>query len=373
MRHFIFETKNLLLTRKFLIILGVIIGLISLLFLRNYMFQSHAENLEKKELERIVKFHRDLDYSLEIHLMENDGDKQAIERKEINELILEKALIWSSSFNQREDWKSLLQKEIDYLQSLGAFIEAEEELPLSLEEIDKRLLLNEELLKRNIPPEYENYSIAIPNFLKQVFDFLAMYGMAILLLLLISDVLATEFENRTILFQFTQPINRSKIIFSKYFASIFMFVIVLVVIFLTSYVNPALFGRQGDFHFPVFIERNNELQPISIYDYLLSTIISIVIFSLLIISLYLLFSLITKHTLLTLFSVICLSILGAILAILIPTKTIALINPFRYFLSMNYLTFQTNQYWYDGFGASIFLTILCLFLAAWKIRTAKIE
>lgn len=373
MRYFIFECKKLLFTKRFLIALAIIIGAISLLFFRNLTFQDYAREQVIKEHSRIVKFHRDKDYALYNHLTENDGDQNALEQKERNEPILQKALIWSTSYTGGEPWQEVLHKENEYLLSLDPQIELEEAIPLSLEEIKNSLILNDELLKREIPPEFENYSIATPNFLKQVVDFFVMYGSIVIILILLSDLLAGEFENRTILFQFTQPINRANIIFSKFAAALIMYAIVLLSIILTAYALPTFLGEKGDFNYPVFIEQAGELQAIAISDYLLYAGLANFVLALLIISLYLLFSVLTKHILLTLFTVAGISISAALLASIFKGKLIALLNPFRFLLSMNFISMQTNQNWYDGLIASGLLTITFLFIASQLIKKSKVE
>src|SRR5690625_6588036 len=110
MRHFVFEIKKLLFTKKFLIALCFIIAAISLLFIRNYTFQDYAAEIERKEIQRIVKFHRDVDYTLSYYLRENDGDKIAIEKLARNEEVLQKALVWSLKekyFTDKDDFYSV--------------------------------------------------------------------------------------------------------------------------------------------------------------------------------------------------------------------------------------------------------------------------
>lgn len=373
MRHFVFEIKKLLFTKKFLIALCFIIAAISLLFIRNYTFQDYAAEIERKEIQRIVKFHRDVDYTLSYYLRENDGDKIAIEKLARNEEVLQKALVWSTTYNRQEDWSSILEKENAYLHSLQVLIDAEDEIPLTMEEIKDRLMFNEELLARNISPEYEDYSIALPNFMKQIIDFIVMYGALVIILILISDLLSGEFESRTLLFQFSQPLKRSNIIFSKFFSAIIMYILVLGTVLVTTFALPTFFGEKGDFNYPVFIEVSNGIHPISISDYVQSAIIANFVFALLIIALYLLFSLITKHTLLTLVSVTSIALAGAMLAMFIKGKLIALLNPFRYLLSMEFITIQNNQNWYDSIIVSLLLTIIFVVISNQIIKTSKVE
>lgn len=372
MRYFIFECKKSIFNRKFLITLGIVLLAITLLFLRNVSFQDYAREQVMKEHSSLVKIHRDKDYDLQIYLSENDGDKNAIVQKERNEEILQKLLIWTSGYTQKKEWQEVLKFENEYLISLDAQIEADEVTPISLEEKNKMILFNEELLKREIPPEFEDYSIARPNFLKQVVDFYMMYGFLILILILINDLLSTEYENRTILFQFTQPIKRANIIFSKFASAFMIYLITLFLILLTSYSLPTLFGEIGDFNYPVFIEKSGELIPIAISEYILYAMITNFFLALLMISLYLLLSVLTKHSLLTLFSLAAISIFGALLSNLFQTKLIASINPFRFLLRMDFITLQTNQTWHDGIIASVLLSIITLLIASRLIRKSKV-
>jgi len=370
-----FELKNLIFSKKFLITLALLISAISTLFARNYLLQDYAFEQKDEEISSLIKFHRDKIYAYEGYLLENPGHKQTEELIKANEPSLQAALIWRSGFVKEGDWREILENETAYIESLDIYFEQEDEdeHPLSSAERSFRIQKNEEYLQRDIPPEYIDYSLAVPNFFKQVIDLFVKYGGFIIILILISELLAHEFETRKILFQFTQPIKRANIIIAKFFAAVIAYVITLAVILLTTYIIPTFFGHDGSFEYPIFININEQLQAINIAKYISNVIIVSIFFALVIISLYLLISLFMKQTLLTLFVVTIITVFGALIPLVTKVDIVTWINPFRYFLTTDFMYMQNISFWYQGIPASILLTILFLMFAMIHIRYIKVE
>lgn len=373
MKHFRFEFKNLILTKKFLIALALLIAAVSLLFYRNILFQDYAKEQEMKELDTYIKYHRDKDYSYDRHLAETPGDKEVQVKQELNDEVLQSALIWSSTRSRDEDWQLTVQSEINFLEQVIGYLDMGEEHLLDHEEIMYRITLNNEFLDRNIPPEYENYSIALPNFTKQIIDLFVMYGSFFIVLLLISELLSYEFESRSILFQFTQPLNRANIIISKFFSAIALYIIVTIIMLLTSVTATSIFGTKGYFDYPILAEFDGVLQSIPIADYLIYALIANAVIIIFMIALYLLYSVLTQHTLLSLFLTAITIVFGHFLTTFINWDPVAWISPFRPALSMEFVTLQNNQTWFQSIPITLILTIVILIMAILKIRTAKVE
>src|SRR5690625_5893336 len=133
------------------------------------------------------------------------------------------------------------------------------------------------------------------------------------------------------------------------------------------------FGHDGSFEYPIFININEQLQAINIAKYISNVIIVSIFFALVIISLYLLISLFMKQTLLTLFVVTIITVFGALIPLVTKVDIVTWINPFRYFLTTDFMYMQNISFWYQGIPASILLTILFLMFAMIHIRYIKVE
>src|SRR5690625_3598933 len=127
MKHFMFELKNLIFSKKFLITLAFLISAISTLFARNYLLQDYAFEQKDEEISSLIKFHRDKIYAYEGYLLENPGHKQTEELIKANEPSLQAALIWRSGFVKEGDWREILENETAYIESLDIYFERSEE------------------------------------------------------------------------------------------------------------------------------------------------------------------------------------------------------------------------------------------------------
>lgn len=373
MKHFRFEFKKLIWTKKFLIALILLIVAVSLLLYRNILLQDYAKEQKMNETSSFIKFHRNKEFAYERELEIGGNNEETEMLKEKNEVVLQSALEWSSIEIKDQDWRAILQSEISFLEQAREYKEMGEEHPLDDRELTYRLTLNNELLNKNIPPDYEKYSVALPNFTKQVVDLFVMYGSFFIVLVLISELLSHEFESRSIFFQFTQPLNRANIVLSKFLSAIVMYIILSFVMLLISVVATSIFGKQGYFEYPILIELDGVLQSITITDYLTYALIANAVIIMFMIALYLLYSVLTQHTLLSLFLTTGTILFGYFFTMLINWAPFAWINPFRYVLSTDYILFQNNQVWYQAIPITIVLTIAFLIIAMQKIKKSKVE
>ncbi|MDY0407900.1 hypothetical protein [Paracerasibacillus soli] len=228
-------------------------------------------------------------------------------------------------------------------------------------------------MTENIPPEFENYSIALPNFLKQAVNLFVTYGALIILILLISEMLATEYEGRSILLLFTQPLNRAHIITTKMGSALLGYFIVFIGLIGASVSIGKLLGTDGSFQYPVIFEQDGNLQLMTIYDYMQKIIILHIIVIIFVTTLYLFFSLLIKQTLPTLFTLIGTLLAGYALTTFLPWKSLAWVNPFMSMLPADAILYQNNQVWYQAVPITMVVAIVLYVISMMIIRNSKVE
>ena len=154
-----------------------------------------------------------------------------------------------------DDWESKLTLQNEILMQTVEYKEEGGDHPLSYKEISHTLALNQKLLDEGIMPEHETYSIAWPNFMKQVVDLFISLGALIIILLLIGETLSSEFENHLINLLFTQPLKKTQIIMSKFWSSVILYLFTTVILLASTMVIGFVFGEKGTFNYPLLIEK----------------------------------------------------------------------------------------------------------------------
>ena len=243
MNLFLFEMKKTLFNKRFAYLLLVITLGILFLFGRNYYFQSYMEKEQEKKIVAEIQYGQSLIRQYQNSLSENPDQANIEElQRQIGSIVdvLFKLLTSIGS----DDWENRLFLEIDYLQKLVIFQESGGEFPLTSREIQERIVTNNHLLAKGIPPEHPVYSLAVPNFIKQAVDLFATTGAIILLILAAGDLLTSEFENRTIHFLFVQPLKKTSIIHSKIWSSVLIYLIMTVVLISTAWLISTLSVHQ---------------------------------------------------------------------------------------------------------------------------------
>jgi ABC-type transport system involved in multi-copper enzyme maturation, permease component len=215
----LFELKRLCRNKKNIIAL-VILLLITIL----YIYISGKLDIQKKNFE-LENCKNEITYnqeSLNTYKESNNAKESIVKMLEekiqfLNEL--EKAL-------NENDWKKTLNCKIsldeNYLQGvLSSRIMTSE----TSETIQNRIDINKYLLEHNIKPVNE-YSITSYNFIlmveKELFPLVI-----VIILLIISDVIYNEVNERTIKLLLIQPISRNKILFSKIISSIIISLVII--------------------------------------------------------------------------------------------------------------------------------------------------
>ncbi|WP_010094071.1 ABC transporter permease [Ornithinibacillus scapharcae] len=372
MRLLGFELKKTLFSKKFLyIIIGVILA-ISFLFIRNVIFQSY---IEKQEQEKVDEW-------LEVGFSNSKMHNGIVEADPENEEEMNKLVLNSKSidilYNIRsnigsDDWQVKLNLENEFLTIILEYKEAKGDHPLTYQEINHKLALNQELLAQNIPPEHETYSLALPNFMKQVVDLFVNYGAILLVLLLIGETMSSEFESRSINLLFTQPLKRTDIITSKFSSSIILYILTTLIMIVANYLIGLIFGDKGQFHYPILMEKDTEINFMTLTEYITIALIVVSLTMLFVIALTILYSLFIKNTLATTFAVLVTLVIGYGINTLITWDPILWINPFQYLLPEETILFQNGHEWYQGIPIIFLVSFILYIIARQKIKTSKVD
>ncbi|MCG3421044.1 ABC transporter permease [Oceanobacillus jordanicus] len=367
MRVFLFELKKIAWTKKFLVILLILFCSVAFLFIRNSLFADYAQEQKMKELTLFIETSasHDFNYTNEI---ERFGSNEETERKQaLNLKVWDLAKELANSFTA-EEWKSTLTIENSLLIAIRNYKATGEDYPISEDDISYKLARNHTLLELGIAPEYENYSTAFPNFLKQVVDVFINYGGLLIALLLVGEIVTREFENNSIRLLFTLPLSRAKLFWSKYVSaltiSFFTFIFVIAVGMLVG----KLFGTDGSFAYPVLIEKEGQFFYMPTMDYILYVILLFAIMLLFVTVLYVFYSLVFKHLLATLAAIVATLAGGYQLGNLINWAPFSWVNPFQYIFPQEAILYQNNELFYQGIPVTLLLTLLLLVISIWRMK-----
>lgn len=272
-----------------------------------------------------------------------------------------------------DEWerKLALQNEI-YTHTI-AYTNGGGDNPLSFKEISNRIALNEQLIKEGIQPEHATYSITMPNFMKQIVDLFIHFGALIILLLMIGETLASEYEQHSISLLFTQPLKKTQIIMSKFWSAVVLYVFMTGLVLLATAVIGLLFGEKGTFNYPVLIERDGAIEFINLTSYMSKGILLVSVVIIMVIPLYLLYSLLLKQTLATLAVLLGTLLVGYGISIFLSGPIFTWLNPLSNLLPSEMILNQNGQVWYQTVPISIILIILFYWIARRKIKTSKIN
>lgn len=350
----------------------IIIG-ISTLFLRNLSF----DELRKKEERKTIGSWLDASYNNStIHLAKLEEDPDNEDEKElerINTSMIDGLYELRGIISETEpDWNSKLTLEIKFLKDTAAYKEAGGDYLLTDNEIRHSLALNQKLLDESIKPEHENYSLAMPNFMRQVVDLYISLGAIIIMILLIGEMLSAEFETHSINLLFTQPLKRTRIITSKFWSAIIIYLFTTGILLGAVAIIGSILGEKGTFDYPVVIEGNNGMEYLTISEYMTQTLIILTVTIVMVIALYLLYSLLLKHTLSTLFVLLGTLLAGYGLTWVVSWVFFAWFNPFQYLLPADAVLLQNERVWYQGIPVVLLVTVVLFLISRQKIKSSKI-
>lgn len=231
------------------------------------------------------------------------------------------------------------------------------------------LVFDDSGLEETVEKYSNQYSTTSIFFTYKLFSIvLSIIGVAFFLFLF-GDIVTKE-ELRAygpINFLYTQPVSRGKIFISKFLTLFIVTFIIFIVVFLLSILLGGIFNGIGHWDYPVLVyqpERDFIIIPmISFIGKALLLFLGILMFAY---SLLVLFSLITKRTVLALGFTLGVIILGVTFSGE-PTSTISAFNPFQYFDVYDIISLETaaihenfNLNWTNGMISLVAGSILLL-------------
>lgn len=280
--------------RKHLIILIVISLVVCLSFIANVMMERlyHASEIETIEYT--------LD-SIDEAINELTINQDSPEIAEVNQGYLKEKNILEKQLKAilADDWHSSLTAKVEYDEHIlhlirtGKLIGGE---PIGL--IENRLLLNQELLNRNIPPSSPDYATnGFYNVKNGLGIFIGFIGIAIFLFL-VGDILSNEFEKGTIKLLFAEPISKLSVISAKYIVAITKSLFILLIIVISAFGIGTIFSGIGSYQYPVMIQTVDGSKFLDLWLFLIQSSLFFVFVIAFILLLQFLFSILTRNNLL---------------------------------------------------------------------------
>lgn len=322
----LFEIKKTIKTKKNIVIIALLILIITLMAFVSKGINSNNESNKVASVEYQIT-----EIGNSINQLPEDNKIQRV--KEIREESLQEIEYLKKIIEAHKtgDWK----KELEYKNIL------DENLINKLESgkagggepiviIKKRLLLNQELFKRNIEP-VERHSTKGFYFMNVILNTLLGFTGVILFTLLAGDTLAREFEKGTIKLLFTQPIKRQKLINSKLIISVFGCLAIIITLSLIAFVIGSLISGTGTHEYPVLIS-GDDIVFSNLISFLLQCFILYSFVLIFVITLLFLISILSSSSILTIsigIIVFSLSHLGIVKYEYL--KSFAHVLPFTYF------------------------------------------
>ena len=137
-----------------------------------------------------------------------------------------------------QDWRTNLQYQVE---NDRAVLEHAEDLHEDTRaRLQRQLLINEYRLEHDIPPD----GSSLWNSVGELSSFIFL--VTISTIVIAADIVANEFATGTIKMLLIRPASRSKILLSKYVATLLFSLLLLVVLFVTSFViSGILYGFSG--------------------------------------------------------------------------------------------------------------------------------
>ncbi|WP_252501708.1 ABC transporter permease [Sporosarcina sp. Marseille-Q4943] len=370
MMQFAFELRKVIFSKKLLYVYLFIFLGVALLFIRNVTFQPYIEKEENERIGALIQQSQSLNRMYTAALENNPDDEETNKLRLINSSMLTK--LYEIRAIDMEKWKNKLPIENAFLEETLHFKEQGGEYDLPVGEINKMLAKNHKHLSENVKPRHATYGIALPNFLKLVVDLFMNFGAIIILVILIGEIMTSEFETHSINFLYTQPVNKGNIITGKFFSSILVYFLTVIVL-LTATVLVGLFGFKGKYHYPIMIERNGEIDFITIVQYVGQGLTVISVTAIMVIALLLVYSLLFKHTLSTIFALLATLVAGYGLSAFIKWPFFFWLNPFQYLLPEERLLVRNGTDWYQGIPVILLVTVVLFFIARMKIETSRVN
>ncbi|MGW6434121.1 ABC transporter permease [Peribacillus butanolivorans] len=158
-----------------------------------------------------------------------------------------------------KDWKQELQAEIQEQQNeLKTSKISEDEKSGIMEEID----LNKQLLDANINPDLRTNWTYMANWTTSLTSFVTLF-----VVIVCSSLVSSEFSDGTIKQLLIRPYKRWKILLSKYISSLLFAALLLVSLFIFSYIVGILFFGNGSYSDKILDPASFGFSPVIVGDY----------------------------------------------------------------------------------------------------------
>jgi ABC-2 type transport system permease protein len=322
-RHLLlFEYKKILKRKKNIIVFILLFFLVSgLLFLNNFVNQ-------RTEMSKIEN------YKYQISQIEDainripDNDKNLKSVKDIEEGFKYEIDLVKQQMeaNKNGSWKKELELQVTLDKNLLQKLESGKVIggyPIPV--IKSRIVMNEQLISKNIEPVNEISSTKGIYFLKNIMNVLMGFTGIVLFIFIVGDILAVEFEKGTIKFLFTQGIPRSIILNCKTIVAISCSITILILVGLFSFVSGSIFWGTGTIEYPIPIQIDGLTTFISVGQYLVQCSILFIFVLIFTITLAIFLSLITNS-----------GILAISLTIILSSVFFLGVNKYGYFASFSH-------------------------------------
>lgn len=359
-----FELKKVLSQRKFIILSFLVATCVLGIFYRNVVFQeeigtSLSESMYphySEALQLQQQFEKELEKETQSKNFQAGYENVQVMNQTIKEL---------QTAIQNNNWAQLPQFEINFFETVKTHLDLGGTYgSISVDDLEKKMAKASILLKLQLPYESEEYSLAVPNFMKTVTTTLFSFFGIILLIFIIGNIVTEEYETKSIKTLYTQPFKKSKIILSKYLIMILAILISIVVFFISSFIFPHLFdGSSGSFSYPQLINGPDEYTYITTTDYLIKYLTLFTAVASFAFSLVILFSVILKNR----FSTMVLSLLVLSTGVFLTNQLAFLhtiFNPFYFFLFLEVMErlLGMGSLWYAAVPSMYSIIILILSL-----------
>lgn len=368
MTIFQFELKKLLLSKKFLLLMFCLVIGVVLLFFRNHAFQEEIIKEELRAIDEQIQMSR-TNNRVHFAQLEQDPHDQEIQQMEKANDDIYAHLYELLSLYTENSWQQNLQEQNELWKKTIAYGDLGGETVFSQEKMTEYIALNEEFLNRNIAPEDEHFSIALPNFLFQIIEIWIHGGALLLVLVIIGDLLSAEFDTHSIKLLFTQPMKKTSIITSKLITALIAYMMMLFIVILTAIAVSFLFGEKGSLSYPLLRVQGGSFEFIPIVAYMGKGLVMATVFVLFMIALLLMYSMLAKNTLLMLGLVVITTLVGYGMTMLPILEGFLWINPFIY-LWPNEQINALSKDWYIAIPITIVYAVCLYFFSKNQMKHA---
>ena len=203
--------------------------------------------------------------------------------------------------------------------------------------------------------------------MKQATSIYVNVGAIVILFLIVGDSVTSEFEQRSIQFLYTQPLKKTSILHAKYATSIIVFIVVTTVAYAIAWLLGILFGDNGTFQYPIMLNFNEAYQFITIADYMQWSLLGTTATILFVMALCYFISLLTKHTIVTLLTMLTLLVGGFFGMQAITSDVLGWVNPFGLVFS-GLAVLNVGELWFQSVPSIVLVAILLYVLALLRIN-----